>query len=435
MATGAEFDAVVAPHYRASGPGAAVAVRHRGELAHVRGYGLANLEWGLPIEPDTVFRIGSITKQFTAAAILKLSKEGRLDVDDPIERHLEGYPVGQRRITVRHLLNHTSGIKSYTALPEFWRSLSTRELPLAEMIDVFKDLPPDFEPGERFLYNNSGYVLLGAIIEAVSGKSYGDHLRETFFEPLGLSSTYYLHDRPVTPKRAAGYERLGRQISNATPLCMTWPHAAGALGSNVRDLLRWEAALRGGEVVSPASFAAMTTANRVNNGETFPYGFGLAVHEYRGQTVVGHGGGINGFLTNLVHWPDQDLTIVVLANVTPFPVQQITYALARRALGLADTERRAVSLGEAELAACAGRYRADFGPVTFTADNGALVSNWPAPATRFLPAAQDLFFQEKDPEVALRFSDPGAGGFRRLRVEAYGEPLTLPRLTEEEAPD
>ncbi|HVM98567.1 MAG TPA: serine hydrolase domain-containing protein [Caulobacteraceae bacterium] len=244
MATSADFEGVVEPHYRAEGPGAAIAVRHRGEPIHVRGYGLANVEWRIPIDADTVFRIGSITKQFTAAAILKLSEAGALDIDDPIERHLTNYPVGDRRITIRHLLNHTSGIKSYPGLPEFWASLSNKDLPLPDMIDVFKDLPLDFEPGEKFQYNNSGYLLLGAIIERASGKDYAAFLRESFFAPLGLTSTYYLHDRPVTPKRAAGYERRGREVirERRTHLFANDDHAidhAGRIG-HPHEIKLWQ---------------------------------------------------------------------------------------------------------------------------------------------------------------------------------------------------
>jgi CubicO group peptidase (beta-lactamase class C family) len=430
MASAAEFDAVVAPHVRDGGPGCAVAVRHRGQLVHSQGYGLANLEWNIPIDADTVFRIGSITKQFTAAAILRLVEAGRLAIDDPIERHLPDYPVGARRITIRHLLNHTSGIRSYTGLPQFWTDFSQRDLPMAQMIDVFKDLPPDFEPGERYLYNNSGYLLLGAIVERLSNQDYGAHLADTLFTPLGLTSTRFLHDRPVTARRAAGYERRGREIVNATPLAMTWPHAAGALGSSVNDLLRWDEALRGGQVLSQASYAAMTATNRLNDGETVRYGFGLAIQDYRGRRVIGHGGGINGFLTWLGHVPDEDLTIVVLANLTPFPVQQIAFGLARRALGLEDVTRTALRFTEAELAASAGSYKTDFAPLTFKAEDGGLVADWPTPASRFRPFAADAFFLEKDPEVVLRVSELEDGAFQRVTVEAYGEPVSARRVAE-----
>ncbi len=428
MATN-DFDSVLAPHFRADGPGAAVAVRLGGRTIHVGGYGLANIEWGAPNDADTVFRIGSITKQFTAAAILKLAEGGALQIDDPIERHLADYPVGERRITVRHLLNHTSGIKSFTSLPSYVPEMS-REKTLSGLIDVFKDLPPDFQPGEKFLYNNSGYVLLGAIIERCSGKDYATFLQETFFAPLGMASTRYLHGRPVTPRRAAGYQREGHTVFNAAPISMSWPHAAGALGSTVNDLLRWDAALRGGAVVSPASYAAMTTPNRLNDGSPVDYGFGLRMARYRDRPLVGHAGGINGFLTNLLHWPGEDLTVLVLSNLVPFPVEQVTFGLARRALGLADTARTPVTLESAQLEACAGLYRFDIGPLRLTVDADGLKGDWPSPGSRFRPVAKDTFFMEKDPEVTLRFEDADERVYQRLVIEGYGEPVSGARTAE-----
>ncbi len=246
----AEFDEVMNGLVTPEGPGAAVAVRQGGEVVHSAGYGLANVEWGNPIDTETVFRIGSITKQFTAAAILRLAADGKLAIDDPIERHLPDYPIRERRITLRHLLNHTSGVKSYTAMPVFMEIMA-RDLPLVELIARFREAPPDFAPGERYLYNNSGYVLLGAVIEAASGKSYEAFLREIFFEPLGLARTSYLHNHTIVPKRASGYA-LARTLLNAALISMTLLHAAGALGSTAEDLLGWELALRGGRAVAPA---------------------------------------------------------------------------------------------------------------------------------------------------------------------------------------
>ena len=431
MATSADFESVVAPHFREGAPGAAIAVRHKGELVYSRGCGLANVEWNLSIDADTVFRIGSITKQFTAAAILKLAENGALSIDDPIERHLADYPVGNRRITVRHLLNHTSGIKSITGLPEWRTSLMTRELPLPQMIDVFKDLPLDFEPGEQFRYNNSGYMLLGAVIERVSGMDYATFLREAFFAPLGLGRTYYLHDRPVTPRRAAGYQREGREVFNAAPISMNWPHGAGALGSTVTDLLRWKEALRSGEVISGAGYAAMTTPTVLNSGATETYGFGLRVLGYRGRRHIGHTGGINGFQSNLVHWPDDDLTVVVLSNVNPFPVAQITYGLARRALGLPDTVHAPATLDSGRLAACAGLYRFDVGPIRLKPDDGFLTSDWPRPGSRFRPEAEDAFFLERDPEVSLRFSELNGGAYQALSIQSYVDTASAKREAED----
>ncbi|HEY5107274.1 MAG TPA: serine hydrolase domain-containing protein [Caulobacteraceae bacterium] len=429
MATTDDFDGVLTPHFRADAPGAAVAIRQRGEVIHAKGYGLANVEWGLPIATDTVFRIGSVTKQFTAAAILKLAEAGNLGIDDPIERHLPDYPVGERQITVRHLLNHTSGIKSYTGLPNFFPELSQKQLPLPEMIAVFKDLPPDFQPGAKFLYSNSGYLLLGAIIEGVSGQDYATFLAETFFAPLGMASTRYLDDRPITPKRAAGYQ-LERAVVNATPLAMSWPHAAGALGSTVTDLLRWDAALHGGEVLSPASYAAMITPGTLNDGSETRYGFGLAINRYRDLGNIAHGGGINGFVCGLAHWPGADLTVALLSNIVTFQVEQAMHGLARRALGLPDLTYTPVALDEARLDACAGRYRFDIGPLKLTPLEGGLAGDWPRPKSRFRPMADTVFFLEKDPEVTLAFDDLEAGVYQRLSIQGYGEPVAGRREAE-----
>jgi len=429
VATAADFDAVLAPHYRENGAGAAVAVRHKGSLIHAKGYGLANVEWGEPIDLDTVFRIGSITKQFTAAAIMKLAEEGTLGIDDPIERHLPDYPVGARRITVRHLLHHTSGIRSYTSLSA-WAEQMSLDKSVAQIIDVFKDLPLDFEPGEQFLYNNSGYLLLGAIIERLSGKDYGTYLKNTFFGPLGMASTRYLSEAPITPKRAAGYQLSDRELINAMPLSMTWPHAAGALGSTVNDLLRWDEALRGGEVVSPASYAAMTTPGRLNNGEPTGYGFGLVTSEYRGRRGIGHGGGINGFVTNLAHWPDEDLTVVVLSNLVTFAVPQVSHALVRRALGLEDTQRSPVSLDRAELERCAGAYRVGPATLPFVAEAEGLRSAWPTPGSLLLPLAADTFFPQRDPEVTVTFKTLKGDAYQRVVLGGYGEPVTGERAPE-----
>ena len=429
MATKAEFESVMAPLCRPDRPGAAVAVRQGGQLVFAGGFGLANVEWGIPLDLDTVFRIASITKQFTAAAIMKLVEAGKLGVDDPIERRLPDYPVGSRLITIRHLLNHTSGIKSYTGLPNFAAELMRKDQDLSGVIDVFKDLPPDFEPGEKFLYSNSGYVLLGAIIEAVSGQDYETFLRETFFDPLGLTSTRYLYDAPIVPKRAAGYERMPK-LANAAPMSMTWPHAAGALGSTVNDLLRWDEALRSGEAVSPASYASMTTPGKLNDGSATAYGFGLRTGIYRGRANVGHNGGINGFLTSLVHWPGDDLTVVVLSNVIPFDVDGAAFGLARRALGLPDTRRSPIALDATHLAACAGVYRFEIGPHPVKVDAGALTADWPAPRSRFIPVADDTFFLERDPEVELRFAQFVDGAYQRLSIQGYGEPLSAHRAQE-----
>jgi CubicO group peptidase (beta-lactamase class C family) len=413
---------------RADGPGAAVAAQQGGKVIHAAGYGLANIEWNVPIGADTVFRIASITKQFTAAAIMRLVDQGRLAVDDPIERLLPDYPVNGRPITVRHLLDHTSGIKSYTSLPHFAGELMRKDMSLGELIGVFKDLEPDFAPGERFLYNNSGYVLLGAIIEACSGKDYARFMADELFAPLGMEATRYLLDEPIVARRASGYSEPPTGLRNAATMSMSLPHAAGALGSTVGDLLTWDRALRGGEVVSPESYAAMKTPGRLNDGSSTSYGFGLRTSTYRGRPAIGHSGGINGFSTNITHWPDADLTVVVLANSNGFPVQQAFHALARRALDLPDRVRQPVTAEAGDLAAAAGVYGFEQGPVAFTVADGGLVAAFPRPGSVFRPFGQGQFFLERDPEVVLRFEQMADGAYQGLGFEAYGDLAAGKRL-------
>ena len=422
----AEFHDVMNRFVRADGPGAAVAIRQGGEVVHSAGYGLANVEWGVPVDTETVFRIGSITKQFTAAAILELAADGKLAIDDPLERHLPDYPLNGRRITIRHLLNHTSGIKSVTAMPVF-AEVMRRDLSLAENIALFRDAPPDFAPGERFLYNNSGYLLLGAIIEAASGMSYEAFLGETFFAPLGLTRTSYLHNDPIVTKRASGYS-LAPTLRNAAPLSMTLPHAAGSLGSTAEDLVAWELALRSGRAVGAANYEAMTTPGRLSDGAPIAYGFGLLNQSYRGHRLVGHGGGINGFLSNLAHWPEHDLTIAILSNCDGFPVQQVAFALARRVLGEPDLAREAIPLDAAALERCAGRYVFDLGQnVAFKVKDGALTAHFPRFNSVFRPFGESAFFLDGDPEVTLTFDNLQDGVFHGMMVGGYGEPVRSTR--------
>jgi D-alanyl-D-alanine carboxypeptidase len=295
-------------------PGVSVAVARRGRMAVSKGYGLANVELDASASPATVYRIGSITKQFTAAAIMRLVDSGKITLDDPIEKFLPEFPVGDRRITVRHLLTHTSGIKSYTSLgPKFW-DVSRLDYQHDQLLALFKDEPPDFQPGEKYLYNNSGYYLLGVILEKVAGEPYAAYMQKTMFGPLGLTSTLYCDIAPIIKHRASGYEVRGGQVVNASPLSMNAPFSAGALCSSVTDLVTWTDALMGGKVVSAASLAQMRTPATLNDGKPTTYGLGLGIVERDGQKVISHGGGINGFTSFLTYAPENGTTIAVLTN-------------------------------------------------------------------------------------------------------------------------
>src|SRR5664279_2043516 len=270
-----------------------------------KGYGMADLEWGIPNIPDAKFRLGSLTKQFTAALVLLLRQDGKLKISDPISTYLPDAPKAWEKVTLAELLGHTSGIPSFTELKEFpaW-SMSPRTP--TEELAFFSDKPLEFDPGSRFHYSNSNYEVLGVVIEKVSGKKYGDLLRERIFDPLGMKDSGLDTDQLVLPKRAQGYMPGPGGLVLARSESMTVPWAAGSIYSNTGDLLKWQHGLFGGKVLSAESLKAMTTPGK---GE---YGLGVMVSKKAELDVVQHGGGIEGFNTNLMYVRDKRIAIVVL---------------------------------------------------------------------------------------------------------------------------
>ncbi|TGY88102.1 class A beta-lactamase-related serine hydrolase [Marinicauda algicola] len=301
--------------YPADGPGAAVIVTHGGETVFAAGQGLADLETGREITPDTVFRLGSITKQFAAALILQLAEEGALSLDDTVSDHLPDFPEPGASATVRQLLNHTVGIQSYTNIPGWMVEENTnRPYTTDEMIAVFADLPAPSAPGEAWAYNNSGYVLVGAVIEAVTGKPWHEAVAERFAEPLGLDTLRYGEEEDEIAAMAEGYTRGEDGVRPAQRIHMSVPHAAGALVGSVEDVAAWSHALHGGEIIGEVSYAQMIAPTELPGGEVVDYGFGIAPTEVRGRDAVGHGGGIFGFSTDSIYVPEADLFVAVFAN-------------------------------------------------------------------------------------------------------------------------
>jgi D-alanyl-D-alanine carboxypeptidase len=316
-------------------PGVSVAVARGGRIVFTKAYGLANVELNVPAGVESVYRIGSITKQFTASAMMQLVEEGKLSLDDPIEKFLPDFPVRGRRITIRHLLNHTSGIKSYTSLGLKFLAVTRQDLSHDDLIALFKHEPDDFQPGEKWLYDNSGYYLLGVILEKVTGYKYGDYVQRRIFTPLGLSSTIYCDVEPIVKNRAAGYQLgMAGELRNADFISMKNPFAAGALCSTVKDLVTWTSALAGGKVVSAASYAQMIAPTKLADGKEQAYGFGLMPGQLEGHPQIAHGGGINGFMSMLIYFPKDDVTVAVLSNSSLGPASRIANRVGRAALGL-----------------------------------------------------------------------------------------------------
>jgi CubicO group peptidase (beta-lactamase class C family) len=421
-----EIDAVLGAEIALGEPGAAVAVLRDGEILHCEGYGLANVEWDIPITPDTVFHIASLTKQFTATAVMMLKERGRVTLDAPLETYLPDFPTQGRRVTVRHLLNHTSGIKTYTTLANYFNGTARLHSSLKDMLARIAGHPFDFEPGERSLYNNSGYVLLGAIIERASGMKYRDFLDREIFQPLGMSRTGYLFDEPIVPRRAAGYQRGRDGIANASYESATYHHAAGGLGSTVLDLARWDRAVRTNRLVSADSFAEMLRPTVLGDGSEFPYGYGWGTAKYRGRRIYHHAGGLSGFACHMLHCRDEDLTTIALSNLSQFPFDRVARGLARSVFDedlIPPTPR---PLASRALEACAGSFRAEGTIGTWerslvpTADG--LAFDEPG-GPRLMPIGDGHFFEKNDPEVEYVFSAAENGVYSRFR---YSTPLFPP---------
>jgi CubicO group peptidase (beta-lactamase class C family) len=296
----------------------AALVAEGGKVLYRGGFGYANMEWEVPNTPNTKFRTGSITKQFTAALMLLLAEDGRVRLDAPVRAYLPEYPQPQGdRITIHHLLAHTSGLPNYTALPEFREEYSRDPMSPEAIVSVTSSLPLEFEPGTRFSYSNSGYVLLGWIIETVTGQSYDRVLQARILEPLGLRDTGYDHEHEVRERGSSGYTRTLEGYENARYLDTSIPHAAGMLYSTVDDLFTWTRALHGdGLFGDPRSRTRMLTPNLEG------YGYGIVIRERpvgeygRTVKVVEHSGGIFGFTSILRHFPDSGHTIALLDNTS-----------------------------------------------------------------------------------------------------------------------
>ena len=380
------------------GPGAALLVVQGGEVVYRGARGMADVELGVPLSADHVFRLGSITKQYTAAAILLLEERGELSVDDPITKYLPDYPTHGHEITIEHLLTHTSGIYNYTDVPGYMDQPVRRDVTTTELVGMFRDLDMEFAPGERWDYSNSGYVLLGAIIEEASGRSYADFMEENVFEPLGLEATYYGGDQ-IVPGRASGYEIDGDGYANAPYISMSHAHAEGALLGTADALAGWAAALAGGKLISEDSYRRMTSRYVLGDGEEASYGYGFSVTRLRDLPVIQHGGGIHGFATFALRIPSQEIYVAALSNIPGGGLGPGPLALRVGALVAGDPfpEFERVAVDPALLERYVGVYRIDEGSTrTVTVEDGKLYTQRSGgPRLEAVPHSETGFFYEQ----------------------------------------
>lgn len=300
-------------------PGVALAVCRNGQLIKASGYGLANVELDAKVTPETIFQTGSVGKQFTAMAVMMLVEEGKIGLDDKISNYIPESPEKWSKVTVRNLLTHTSGIADYGAEENTmakgainFRKDYTEE----ELVKAFSAMPMDFAPGDKWKYSNTGYVLLGVIIHRATGMFYGDFLQERIFKPLGMSSTRIISEADIVPHRSSGYRLVKGELKNQEWVSPTLNTTAdGALYTSVLDLAKWDAALYQRKFIRPASYEAMWNPVKLNDGTTYPYGFGWGVKTQAGYRIVEHDGAWQGFTMSIARFLDQGLTVIVMTNL------------------------------------------------------------------------------------------------------------------------
>ena len=406
-----------------------VLVARKDQVLVDKAFGYADLEWQIPNTPETKFRLGSMTKQFTAAAILLLEERGKLSTDDPVKKYMRDAPAAWDKITIYNLLTHTSGIPNFTAFPDYPASEGTRTTP-AQLVARFRDKPLEFEPGKSYNYSNSGYVLLGYLIEKISGQSYQKFIEDNFFKPLGMNDSGYDSNSAIIPHRASGYAPGAAGPVNAGYIDMSIPFSAGALYSTTHDLLRWEEALYGGKVLSPAALKKMTTPFKQN------YACGLTVQTVKGHTVYEHGGGIEGFNTDMAYYPDEKLVLIALSNLNanaPSSIVEQLAEVAHNAQVTLPSERKPVPVAAETLARYVGVYAlAPNFNMNITLVDGQLISQATGQGKVPLFAESETMFYPTVVNAEIEFPKGEKGPASQLILHQNGRDMVGKRLDEAE---
>lgn len=429
---------LLAKTYDPAGPGAAVLVTRGDQVLYRGSIGRADATTGAPLTADAMFRIASVSKQFAAAGVLRLVEQGKVSLDDPLSKYVPDYPNGDG-VSVRQLLNHTSGIRSYTDMPGMMGEPIRKDVTTAQLIDVFKNEKPEFAPGEGWKYNNSGYVLVGAVIEAASGMPWHQFLHQEFFAPLGMDHTGYGHDPAIVARQVRGHAWEGDKVVDAPPISMTQPHAAGALVSSVDDLHTWNRALHEGRLFKDATYTAMITPE--GKAVDSKYGYGITTGTLRGRPMLSHGGGIFGFSTMLNYLPGDDIGVVVLQNGQGSRgdndgPEQLARRLAAFALGDPYPTATPIALDAATLKQYEGVYRIDDKTTrTLRVVDGKLTGQRTGgQRAELTPIAQDSFLYE-DGFNRFDVLRDASGKITSMRFYPEGEgPGTVVALSNEPLP-
>lgn len=425
-----KVDAYLRPYLKTERFSGSVLMARGGKVLMKQGYGMANYELGVANTPRTIFRLGSLTKQFTALAILQLMEQKRLSLTDSLHKYIPDYPHGDR-ITIHHLLTHTAGIPNFTAFPEY-REIMILPHPLEKIIERFKERPLDFTAGEKFSYSNSGYILLSDIIEKASGKAFEAVLRENIFQPLRMKSTGYDHTEAVLPNRASGYVLTDEGLRNAPYMDMSIPVGGGALFSTVEDLYRWDRALYTEKLLSRESLNRMFTPWQGESG----YGYGWMMGKLAGRQAEMHTGGINGFHTFMARFPGDEGCVIALNNIENAPIGRIGADLAAILIGdkYEIPPWKTAPVDPAVFDAYAGRYEFDgryqteVKTITVRREGDRLMAQIGDQLTvRLYPESPTKFFMKLIEGEVLFFKN-GEGAFTHLLFRQNGQNLPAQKV-------
>jgi len=389
--------------------GISIAVSRRGQVVFARGYGMANLEHSVAVTPETVFHICSISKNILAAVVLQLVEEGKLKLDDDVTKYVPEAPTHGRHVTVRQLLNHTSGLYSFTSLPEAENN-ERLDLTHEQVLSLIKDQPFDFDPGTSWRYDNSAFYLAGMVVERITKQEYGAYVHEHVFKPLGMNSASMCDAHMVVRQLASGYEVDRGTLVNAALMSWKLPFAAGAVCATATDLLKWQAALDGGRVLSTSSVELMRRPTTLADGTAIDYGLGTRLGSLDGHRVLGHTGSGGGFNAALESFPADGLTIAIVMNTgnAAGPSMMLATAIARAVLGLPDKNTlRDLPAPRKELAALLGTFDSDEGTVENFEGDGKL--RFRVPGTQregvLLRQAENVYAINENAEVHFLVRD------------------------------
>lgn len=417
----AQIDALLSKSFSPGAPGGVVMAVQRGEVVFRKAYGSANIELGVPMLPEHVFRLGSVTKQFTAVAILQLAEAGKLKLDDDITNYVPSLQTNGHKITIEHLLNHTSGLPNITDQPA-WQGTIREALTLEKQLAFINDRPALFAPGTDWAYSNTGYRLLGEVVEKASGQTYADYVREQIFKPAGMTHSAFDVARRVTPLRAAGYTAdSDGMVANADFASMAQPHGAGALMANVDDLRKWNDALSAGMLLSRELLQRAHTSVRLADGRDTSCGYGWHVSFTAGHRTLEHSGGTYGFNTHVLSLPDAELYVVALFNSDRPKLSPVVVCTQIAEILLGPTGARAVTVPAETLQRYAGVYRALHEKIAFEVEGGTFAVK--DQTGRSFPLAAISETQFFAPKIQMRYAfvdDPDRAGRKRVRLQPRG---------------